>query len=147
MDKNTLGKIFDPFFTTKFTGRGLGMAAVLGIVRAHKGAILLESEKGLGTTFRVLFPVSTEVIGATRERKETARPAKMPAAPGGTVLVVDDEDMVRDICLVYVRTLGFQAVGAADGYEAIKIFRERADEITFVVLDMTMPNMNGAHAF
>jgi PAS domain S-box-containing protein len=147
MDEETRLRLFEPFFTTKFTGRGLGMAAVLGIVRAHKGAILLESEPGQGTTFRVLFPVSTEVIGATRERQETARPAKMQAAPGGTILVVDDEDMVRDLCLVCIRTLGFQAVGAADGYEAIKIFRERADEITFVVLDMTMPNMDGAHAF
>ena len=135
------------FLEVSDTGRGLGMAAVLGIVLGHKGAILLESEVGRGTDFRVLFPVSTEVIEALHETDAPACSAEMPAALGGTVLVVDDEDMVRDLCLVYIHSLGFQVIGAVDGYEAMKIFRERADEIAFVVLDMTMPNIDGAHAF
>lgn len=147
MDDETQAHLFEPFFTTKLMGRGLGMSAVLGIVRAHGGAILLESKVGRGTLFRVLLPAICRAgvrpwkIAAQSGESETL------GAISGKILVVDDEDDVRNLCMEIIEYLGFQAIGAADGNEALQIFRELASEIDLVILDMTMPNMDGASAF
>ncbi len=137
MDEATQARLFDPFFTTKFTGRGLGMSAVMGIIRGHKGAISVRSSKGEGTVFRVLFPASqAEIQGITgAEPVEDWRGS-------GTVLLVDDEAAVRGICRQMLEELGFDVLVADDGKEALEIFI-RHPEIVLVLLDLTMPNMDG----
>ncbi len=147
MDEDIQARLFDPFFTTKFTGRGLGMSAVLGIVRRHKGAIILESKPGRGTVFRVLFPAVAEADKVLSDPACPSDRVGMPAQAGGMVLIVDDEEDVRRLCTEIVEYLGFRAVCAADGNEAIRIFGERESEIVLVILDMTMPNMDGVSAF
>ncbi|MDD2853600.1 MAG: response regulator [Desulfuromonadaceae bacterium] len=141
MDMHTLAKLFDPFFTTKFTGRGLGMAAVLGIVRGHKGAIKVYSEPGKGTSFKILLPAS-------------GKPAKIFNYDGfennwkgsGTVLLVDDEETVRGIGRDMLLEFGFTTITANDGREAVEIFKTTPD-ISFVILDLTMPHMDGEQCF
>lgn len=150
MNRATRERLFEPSFTTKFLGRGLGMSAVQGIVRAHGGAILLESAPGEGSVFRILFPSLEE--SATRPLQpvsDEASEEKQPVTAGvasGVILVVDDEEHVRSLCMAIVEFLGYQAVGAADGIEAVHLFGERCDEIALVILDMTMPNMGGVEA-
>jgi len=141
MDKETLSRIFDPFFTTKFTGRGLGMAAVLGIVRGHKGAVKVYSEPNKGTTFKILLPAS----GRPAELFDDAG-APDPWKGSGTVLLVDDEETVRGIGTEMLKELGFAAITANDGREAVEVFRTTPG-ISLVILDLTMPHMDGEQCF
>jgi two-component system cell cycle sensor histidine kinase/response regulator CckA len=147
MTAGTQERLFDPFFSTKFTGRGLGMSAVLGIVRGHGGAILVDSKEGLGTTVRVLFPT------LQTELPKPAPPVLAPAAGrlesrlAGKVLVVDDESAVRALCQRYLEHLGFEALEAASGERALSLIAESNSSIGLIVLDLTMPEMDGVVAF
>jgi CheY-like chemotaxis protein len=142
MTPEVQARIFDPFFTTKFTGRGLGMAAVLGIVRGHRGAIRIDSEPGRGTTIGILFPASDRQL------------APGPAGPGpgspwqgrGTVLLADDDAAVREVSADMLRMMGFDVLVAEDGGSALELFRAHRAAIRCVVLDMAMPQVGGVEA-
>jgi two-component system, cell cycle sensor histidine kinase and response regulator CckA len=144
MDAETQSRIFEPFFSTKFTGRGLGLAAVLGIVRSHKGTIKVYSEPGKGTTFKVLFPAFTEAGDAIRS-PESSPPADWRGK--GTILLVDDEESLISLGAQMLEHLGFTVLTAADGLQAVELYRKRGKEIDLVLMDLTMPRMDGAKAF
>ena len=149
MRDETIKRLFDPFFTTKFTGRGLGMSAVMGIMRTHGGALFVDSQPGEGTTFRALFPISeSELPAALQEPNETApeRGTLQKTALSGLALVVDDEKSVLETCTKMARLCGFTVITACDGVDAVAKYREHADEIDVVLMDLTMPNMDGISA-
>lgn len=143
MDAQIRARIFEPFFTTKFTGRGLGLAAVLGIVRGHHGALTLSSAPGEGSTFKVLFPdAETPVV--------PNQPSGSPLSTWrghGTILVVDDEAEVRATVRRMLERWGFHVLVAEDGHVALEVFAAHASEIVCVVLDLTMPHLSGSETF
>jgi len=137
IDAKTMSRIFEPFFTTKGVGRGMGLAAIRGIVDIHSGEIRVVSREGKGTTCTVLLPVST--VPATVEPPS----AESPSAGAGRVLLADDEEDVRGVVHAMLETLGYEVIEARDGLEAVEIFRRRAAEIDLVILDLVMPRLSG----
>jgi PAS domain S-box-containing protein len=140
IDAKTMPRIFEPFFTTKGVGRGMGLAAIRGIVDIHGGEIRVVSREGKGTTCTVLLPVSTVPAAAEPPSAES------PSAGAGRVLLADDEEDVRGVVHAMLETLGYEVIEARDGLEAVEIFRRRASEIDLVILDLVMPRMTGEAA-
>lgn len=148
MDEGVQRRLFDPFFTTKFVGRGLGMPAILGIVTGHKAAILVESAPARGTTIRVLLPaVGGRAAADARDEAAAGGAVSRPDGEKGTVLVIDDEDLVRNACARMLRRRGWQVIDAASGAEGIEVFRRHAAGIVCVILDLSMPGMDGLAVF
>ena len=147
MDAETRDRLFDPFFTTKFTGRGLGMSAAQGIIRAHKGALLVESSPGVGTTIQVLFPIVDAVQSAKTDGPAAEVDPSIASRHADTVLIVDDEEILRAVCTEMFKELGFEVLTANGGVEALQIFREQGGRIILVLLDYSMPGMDGVALF
>ncbi len=145
MDAATVTRMFDPFFSTKFTGRGLGLAAVLGIVRGHHGGIAVHSELGRGTSMQLYLPEA----GAPQLQAVPSLP-RMRAVPGSAnccVLVIDDEQLVRDVAVQILQSAGYEVLSAADGVEGLETFATNRERIEAVVLDIAMPGLNGAEVY
>jgi len=147
MDKETQARLFEPFFTTKFTGHGLGMSAVQGIIRGHKGAIKVYSELGRGSTFKVLFPMSGLEADRVNISKNAVSSEENASKFSGTILIVDDEETVRETASMMLEEMGFDILTAADGEDGVKVYRAHQTEIVAVLLDMTMPKMDGQACF
>ena len=142
MDERLIERIFDPFFTTKFTGRGLGLAAVIGIVRGHRGAISVESAVGKGSTFRIYLPAAVSAGTGPSEPQGLTYPTTAQC-----VLVIDDEDIVLSVSQQALERAGYTVLTASSGKQAIEIFRKHHEDIGLVILDMTMPRMSGEETF
>ncbi len=138
MSAETVSRIFDPFFTTKFTGRGLGLAATLGIVRGHHGALNVRSTPGAGTVIRALYP-------ATAQHSSVATPVGPVPLSGrtGTILLVDDDPSVRDVATRMLERSGYRVIAAADGDEGLRLFAAAEADISVMILDLTMPHLSG----
>jgi nitrogen-specific signal transduction histidine kinase/CheY-like chemotaxis protein len=132
-------KIFDPFFSSKLPGRGLGLPMTLGVVKAYRGAVAVESKPGKGSTFRAYFPVPSEESSAAPDKPEKT----LQIEAGGTVLLVEDDAMLRKLTKAVLKGLGFDVIPTSDGTEAVETFRQRQGDIRFVICDLTMPRMGG----
>lgn len=144
MSPETQKRLFEPFFTTKFTGRGLGMAATQGIIRAHNAFLQLESSQGNGSTFRIFFPVAEgDALPDTKMAAVDRQPAgSLPSKENGVVLVVEADAAIRDLEVKSLEMLGFKSVSTGDGQEAVQLFRQHRADIIFVLLDLTTPVMD-----
>ncbi len=144
MDEATRKRVFEPFFTTKARGHGtgLGLSAAYNIIKNHGGFITLYSEKGEGSTFNLYLPASEKALKA----EDTASHEKIVEGEG-TILLVDDEEMIREIGREMITTLGYQALVAAGGEEALRVYKEKNDQIDLVILDLIMPKMSGTETF
>ena len=143
MDDETCKRIFDPFFTTKERGRGtgLGLASAYGIIKNHEGIITVRSEKGKGTTFTIYLPVSDIPVREVRIAPEEQ------LTGAGTILLIDDEEMILDVGKALLQKLGYQVLVAASGREGLEIYRQTPAKIDLIILDMIMPEMNGGETY
>jgi PAS domain S-box-containing protein len=141
MDEETVKRIFDPFFSTKFLGRGLGLSAALGIVRGHKGALKVTSAPAQGTSFEVLFPATAEAVAPAAPPQQA-----VPVQGRGTILVVEDEEVVSNLLQEALTRAGYEVLLAGNGEEALRIFPRHASRISLVLLDLVMPVMSGEEA-
>jgi len=144
MEESVQERLFDPFFTTKFTGRGLGMSAVLGAVRGHNGGIVVSSRVGQGTAISVLFPAGSSRSLTTPPSSGGSGGLGILPVLAGTVLVADDEAIMRSMVERLLKRTGLRVLSAADGLEAVNLFKSHANEITFVLLDLTVHKLDGA---
>jgi two-component system, cell cycle sensor histidine kinase and response regulator CckA len=139
MDKESITQLFDPFFSTKFAGRGLGMTTTLGIVRSHQGAIFVESNPGEGTLFRILFPVTNQPVNKKSSPKKDHNFGNDP----GTILVIDDVEAVLNVTRIALELENFKVLTAKDGQEGLEVIKKQHEEISLILLDLTMPKLNG----
>lgn len=143
MSTETISRIFDPFFTTKFTGRGLGLSAVLGITRGHGGAIRVESVIGKGTHFRVLWPAPASLPNNVSSLDRTKEAIDHKSR---YILLADDEELVRHVMATHLERMGFTVIQAVNGKEAVLLHKEYSDKLSAAILDLTMPQMDGDEA-
>ncbi|MEI6610669.1 MAG: PAS domain S-box protein [Deltaproteobacteria bacterium] len=148
IEDKAIEQLFDPFYSTKFTGRGMGLAVVLGLVNSLKGVITVDSKQGSSSTFRLFFPVSEDALlqpQATESDRDVtiSKPSAGKMKESGTVLVVEDEEILRDMAAAMLESFGFTVLKAKDGIEALEIFAKHQSEIKLVLTDLTMPRMDG----
>jgi CheY-like chemotaxis protein len=144
MSDETYNRIFEPFYTTKFYGRGLGMSAVLGIIKTHNGALQLSSELGKGTTFKIFLPVQTSDCPGEEPLQLVS---SAPWQGSGTILLVEDEEQVKLVAEAMLEALGFTVIEASNGKEALELYQKNAADINLVITDIGMPVMDGYQLF